>query len=119
MDRTEVFNAARRMEHEVMQRLARIAAGDLTVMDNQDESGLRQLGYAASLVKGHVDDPQDNLGAAVRLASRRLEGRKTAATSFRDPIQAKWGAPRHLDAAKLRLETPLHLMNLRRGMKMS
>lgn len=119
MDGSAVFNSARRREYEVMQRLARIAAGDLTVMDNQDETGLRQLGYAASLVQGHVDDPQDNLGAAVRLASSRLEGRKAAATSFRDPIQAKWGASRHLDAAKLRLETPLHLMKLRRGMKMS
>ena len=115
MDGSAVFGAARQSEHKVMERLARIAAGDLTVMDKQDESGLRQLGYAASLVRGHVDDPQDNLGAAVRLASKRLEGRKAAAKSFRDPVQAKWGAPRHLDAAKLRLETPLHLRKLRRG----
>ena len=115
MDRSAVFNAARRWEHEVMQRLARIAAGDLTVMNSQDESGLRQMGYAASLVRGHVDDPQDNLGAAVRLATRELEGKKSVAGSFRDPVQAKWGAPRHLDAAKLRLETPLHLLKLQCG----
>ena len=114
MDKPADFNAARRRESEVMRLLARIATGDRGVMQAQDEPGLRQLGYAASLVRGHVNDPGDNLGAAVRLASRALEGKKAVATSFRDPVQAKWGAPRHLDAAKLRRETPLHVLKLRR-----
>ena len=114
MDRSAVFNASRQREYELMQLLARIATGDRSVMRAQDERGLRQLGYAASLVHGHVDDPDDNLGAAVCLAAGKLKGKTSAATSFRDPVQAKWGAPRHLDAAKLRRETPLHLLKLRR-----
>lgn len=102
-----------------MQWLARIAAGDPSVMDGQEESGMRQMGHAASPVRGRVDDLQDSLGAAVRFASRKLEGKKSAVESFRDPVQAKWGASRHLDAAKLRLEIPLHLLKLRSGLKIS
>ena len=78
MDGSALFGSARRREHEVMQLLARIAAADLGVMTAQDEAGLRQLGYAASLMHGHVDDPQDNLGAAILLAAGQLEGKGAA-----------------------------------------
>ena len=115
MDGSGEYGAARQREHDVMQLLARIADGGLAVVKAQDESSLRQLGYAASLVHGHVDDPEDHLGAAIRLAETALEGRVAPAASFRDPDQARWGAPRHLDAAKLRRETPLHLLKLQRG----
>ena len=107
-------NSARRREEEVMRLLAQIAIGDMSVMSKRDEGSLRQLGYAASLVRGRLDDPEDNLGAAIRLAADALEGKTATATEFVDRVQAKWGAPRHLDAAKLRLETPLHLLGLRR-----
>ena len=108
------FNSARRREDRLMQLLARIAAGDIAAMSLQDESSLRQLAYAASLVEGYVDDPQDNLGSAIRLVIEELEGRNATVCSFRDPVQARWGAPWYLDAAKLRLETPLHLLELQR-----
>ena len=113
-DRLAVFNDARQWEYEAMQLLARIATGDQRVMQTQNELGLRQLGYAASLVHGHVDDQKDSLGAAVRLAAGELKAKTATAASFRDPVQAKWGAPRQLDGAKLRRETPVHLMKLRR-----
>ena len=48
-------------------------------------------GYAASLVEGYVDDPQDNLGGAIRLVTEELEGRSVTVCSFRDPVQARWG----------------------------
>ena len=96
-----------------MRLVALIADGDLALLSKQDESSLRQLGYAASLVQGCLDDPQDNLGKAIRMAAAALEGRDRPNGDFRDPVQAGWGARWHLDAAKLRLETPLHLMELR------
>ena len=91
-----------------MRLVALIADGDLALLSKQDESSLRQLGYAASLVQGCLDDPQDNLGKAIRIAAAALEGRDRSNGDFRDPVQAGWGARWHLDAAKLRLETPLH-----------
>ena len=97
-----------------MRLLARIAHGEADAMP-QDGSSLRQLGYAASLVQGYLDDPENNLGEAIRMAAERLDGKKPRASGFTDPVQAKWGAPWHLDAAKLRLETPLYLLELRRA----
>ena len=96
-----------------MQLLARIAHGESAVMPQNDECSLRQLGYAASLVQGYLDDPENNFGEAIRMAAARLDGKNLRASGFNDPIQAKWGAPWHLDAARLRLETPLYLMELR------
>ena len=84
-------------------------------MPQDDECSVRQLGYAAFLVRGCLDDPEDNLGAAIRMAAKRLDGKSPRASGFTDPVQARWGAPFHLDAAKLRLETPLYLMELRKA----
>ena len=98
-----------------MRLLARIVTNGTAAMLGMDENSLRQTGYAASLVRGRLEDPEDNLGAAIRLAIEALDGKTATATEFRDPVQAKWGAPRHLNAAKLRLETPLLLPGLRRA----
>ena len=106
---------SRRRDDEVMQLLARIVTNGTAAMLGMDENSLRQIGYAASLVRGCLEDPEDNLGAAIRLATEALEGKTATATEFRDPVQAKWGAPRHLDAAKLRLETPLLLPRVAAG----
>ena len=97
-----------------MRLVALIAEGDLAILSKQDESSLRQLGYAASLVQGCLDDTGDNLGEAIRMAASVLKGKDRPDGDFRDPVQAGRGARWHLDAAKLRLETPLHLMELRR-----
>lgn len=105
---------ARRRDEEMMRSLARVVTCGTAAMHGLDENSLRQMGYAASLVRGRLEDPEDNLGAAIRLATEALEGKTATAIEFRDPVQAKWGAPRHLDAAKLRLETPLLLPGLRR-----
>ena len=105
--------SARRRDEEVMRLLARIVTDGTAVMLALDENSMRQLGYAASLVRGRLEDPEDNLGAVISLATKALEGKTATATVFCDPVQAKWGAPRHLDAAKLRLETPLLLTGSR------
>ena len=114
-DSAQNNNLARRREEELMRLLAQLAAGDMSVISDRDDSSLWQLGYAASLVRGCLDDPEDNLGAAIRLAADVLEDKPQDAIEFVGGVQARWGAPRHLDAAKLRLETPLHLLGLRRG----
>lgn len=97
-----------------MRLLARIVHGESTAVPEDDECSLRQLGYAAFLVQGYLDDLGNNLGAAIRKAAARLDGKTPGTSGFNDPVQAKWGAPWHLDAAKFRLETPLYLMDLRR-----
>ncbi|MDE0303424.1 MAG: hypothetical protein OXI87_00860 [Albidovulum sp.] len=96
--------AARRREETLMRLVALIANGDVAIMSKQDEFSLRQLGYAACLVQGYLDDPRDNLGEAIRLAAGALEGKDRPDMEYRDAVQAKWGARWHLDAAKLRLE---------------
>ena len=106
---------SRRRDEEVMRLLARIVTNGTAAMLGMDENSLRQTGYAASLVRGRLEDPEDNLGAAIRLAIEALDGKTATATEFRDPVQAKWGAPRHLSAAKLRLETPLLLPRIAAG----
>ena len=115
MTRKIKLSTARRREDEVMRLLARIAYGETDAMPQDDENALRQLGYAASLVQGYLDDPENNLGAAIRMAADSLDGKTPGTSGFSDPVQAKWGAPWHLDAAKLRLETPLYLVELRRA----
>ena len=41
---------------------------------------LRQLGYAAYLAHGHLDDAEDNLGRAICLTAERLAGKAVMAT---------------------------------------
>lgn len=84
-------------------------------MPQDDECSLRQLGYTAFLVQGDLDDPEDNLGEVVRMAAKRLDGEAPGASGFTDPVQARWGATRHLAAAKLRSEPPLYLMEFRQA----
>lgn len=105
-------SAAWRREETLMQLVANC---DVAIMSKQDECSPRQLGCAASLVQCYLDDPRDNLGEAIRLATASLEGKDRPDMEYRDPVQAKWGARWHLDAAKLRRETPLHLIQLRRS----
>jgi len=110
----DAFGAARRREHDLMELLAKVAAGRHMPDGREDEASLRQLGYACDLARGRVEDPDGNLGRVVRFCRERLEGKAAPAGRFRDPVQASWGAPWHVDARKLRTELPLHLMKLRR-----
>lgn len=112
--REDVFGAARRRERDLMELLAKVAAGRHMPDGREDEASLRQLGYACELARGRVEDPDGNLGRAARFCRERLEGTAVPAGRFRDPVQASWGAPWHVDAGKLRTELPLHLMKLRR-----
>ena len=112
--REDVFGAARRRECDLMELLAKVAAGRHVPDGREDEASLRQLGYACELARGRVEDPDGNLGRVARFCRERLEGMAVPAGRFRDPVQAGWGALWHLDAGKLRTELPLHLMKLRR-----
>ena len=116
MDEAPDNESPRRREERLMGLVARVAAGEVSVMLDRDEASLRELAYAAHLVWGCLDDQEDNdnLGAAIRQAAAALEGKPPDATEFVDCVQARWGAQRHLDAAKLRTETALHLLGLRR-----
>jgi len=112
--REDVLGAARRRERDLMELLAKVAAGRYMPDGREDEASLRQLGYACDLARGRVEDPDGNLGRVARFCRERLEGTAVPAGRFRDPVQASWGALWHLDAGKLRTELPLHLMKLRR-----
>ena len=106
------FSPARAREDLVMRVLARVVdgGGDAAMAD----SGLplRQLGYAAALVEGCLDDPKGHLRALIRKASSSPAGHEPA-SGYVDPVQARWQAPWHMDARKLRLETPAKLAALR------
>ncbi len=108
------FGAARRRERDLMELLAKVAAGRHMPDGLEDEASLRQLGYACELARGRVEDPDGNLGRVARFCRERLEGKAVPTGRFRDPVQAGWGALWHVDAGKLRTELPLHLMKLRR-----
>ena len=97
-NRETCFGVARLRERQTMELLAKVAAGR----------------YASYLVRGRVEDPEDNLGRVARFCMERLEGAPALAGCFRDPVQARWGAPWHLDVAKLRTEVRLHLTKLQR-----
>ncbi len=107
------ISPARAREELVMRSLARTAAGDGDAVLAEHALPLRQLGYAATLVEGYVDDPQDRLGALIRKASGAPPSGEEPDGGYVDPVQARWRAPWHMDARKLRLETPLHLKELR------
>lgn len=112
--REDVLGAARRRERDLMEFLAKVAAGRHMPDGREDEASLRQLGYACELARGRVEDPDGNLGRAARFCRERLEGTAVPTGRFRDRVQASWGARWHVDAGKLRTELPLHLMKLRR-----
>lgn len=99
----------------MMSLLADVACGLFEPKGNESEADLRQLGYSAYLARGRVRDPEDRLGSLVRTCREILSGSPVPEGQYRDPIQARWGAPWHLDAAKLKTELPLHLMRLERN----
>lgn len=109
-----VFGAARRRERDLMELLAKVAAGRHMPDSREDEASLRQLGYACELARGRVEDPDGNLGRVARFCRERLKGTTAPPGRFRDPVQESWGAGWHVDAGKLRTELPLHLMKLHR-----
>ncbi len=110
----DAFGAARRRDRDLMELLAKVAAGRHMPDGREDEASLRQLGYACDLARGRVEDPDGNLGRVARFCRKRLEGTAAPAGRFRDPVQASWGALWHVDVGKLRTELPLHLVKRRR-----
>ncbi|MCY3878306.1 MAG: hypothetical protein OXF74_03890 [Rhodobacteraceae bacterium] len=80
--------SARQREEMIMQLLARIAYGEGDSVIREMRVPLRQLGYAASLVQGYLDDPHDMLNAVILQAEKAPE-EKSPLAGYRDPVQAK------------------------------
>lgn len=82
----------------------------------EEECELRQLGYSAFVARGRVDDPQDNLRQVVKYCRNHLASKPAPEGTYRDQFQRVWGAEWHLDAGKVKVELPLHVLKLQRQM---
>lgn len=110
MERNNSYGAARERECNMMKILADVVAGDFGVPEAMQADDLRQLGYAAQVVRGSVDDPEKRLTHLVKLCRAAVaEAPMVEIVDARDTVQAQWGAPWHVDARKFRRELPLHL----------
>lgn len=114
-NRNSAMSAARRREEDMLDLLARVAVHGFKPTGSEDEEHLRQLGYAASVARGRVEDPQDYLGKVVNYCRSHLPERQTTAGVYRDPVQKRWGAKWNLDVGKVRSELPLHVQKLKRS----
>lgn len=92
-----------------MDALSDVLTGRLDRVALEDEAELRQLGYAATLVKGSVKDDLGRLRRLLAVCKDALADRPLPDVSPRDAVQRRWGARFHLDARKLKHELPLHL----------
>lgn len=110
--REQRYSEARQREHDVMVALARAVLGQKVIEEGEPPDTLRQLGYAAYLVRGRVDDPQDCLGQLALHCMKMVEHAPMPEVRFRDSVQARWGAPYGMDVHKLRTELPLHIRRL-------
>lgn len=114
-DRESRFGDARRREHEMLALLARAALGRYELGGCESEADLRQLGYAAELALGRVEDPDRNLSKLVAQCRERLRGSDAPDGDYRDSVQARWGAAWNFDIGKLKTELPLYRMQLARN----
>ncbi|WP_036796887.1 hypothetical protein [Leisingera caerulea] len=114
-NRNNGLSPARRREKDMLDLLARVAVHGFTPTGSEDEGHLRQLGYAANVARGRVEDPQDYLGKVVKYCRSHLPERPAPAGVYRDPVQKRWGAKWNLDVGKVRSELPLHVQKLKRS----
>lgn len=103
------FGHARSRENAMLARLAGVVCDGDGLTGAETSEDLRQLGYAAHLARGRVDDPDNHLGRIVKACQSALQGQEPPVGHYRDGAQALWGAAWHLDATKLRTELPLHI----------
>lgn len=108
------YGPARQREHDLMSLLARVVIGEGPGVETLEPDEVRQLGYAAHLVRGRVPDPEDHLGRFSRSCLLRVLDMPKPDLAYRDHVQARWGAAYGLDPRKLRTELPLHLERARR-----
>lgn len=109
------YGPARQREHDLMRLLARVVIGGDLAIGSLSLEETRQLGYAAHLARGRIADPEDKLGQLSRACLIRVQGLPTPDRTYRDAVQARWGAAHSLDPRKLRTELSLHLERFRRG----
>lgn len=109
---------ARRREQNMLTVLAEVVVHGFVPEASEEESELRQLGYAAFIARGRVDDPDDNLGQVVKYCRDRLADRPPAQGTYRDLVQQRWGAEWYLDLGKVRAELPLHVLRQKRLKRM-
>ena len=98
----------------MMDLLASIAAGKHFPNGDESEDELRQLGYAASLARGRIEDPEDHITRVVKYCRSRVENLPIPAREYRDHVQEWWGASWHLDAQMLKKELHLHMKRIQK-----
>ncbi len=113
MNQSKGYSPARKREHDLMTTLAQVVVGRFVMSMSAPADDLRQLGYAAQLARGHVDDPQKRLVAVVKACSNAVSGLPKPSVVARDKVQAEWGAPWHVDSGKLKTELPLYVRQVR------
>lgn len=92
-----------------METLALMLVGKVRLEEVHNLSDLRQLGYAAHLVKRNVDDPKDLLSEFSKFAFEKTKDLPRADVTYVDAIQERWAAEHYMSARKLRNELPLHI----------
>jgi hypothetical protein len=112
LSHNKTYGPARQREHDVMCFLARVVHGVEVFSGEIDFDELRQLGYAAYLSQGRVCDPGNRLGIFARECLSITKDIPKTVTTYRDPVQERWGAMHWMDPRKLRTELPLHIRKL-------
>jgi len=94
----------------MMKTLANALVGDFSLPHSAPLDDLRQLGYAAQVARGSVDDPEDRLTCLVKFCRAAVSNAPVAdVVHAHDANQARWGAAWHVDVSKFRTELPLHV----------
>lgn len=75
-----------------MELLASIAVGKYFPTGKESEDELRQLGYAASLARGRIDDPEGHVTKVMKYCKSQVENLPIPNREYRDHVQARWGA---------------------------
>lgn len=111
MDKASV----RALEENLLDLLATAALGEAVDFSVMSPTEVAELGYAAQLARGRIEDPDDRLGTTMRkcrdlLATVTLEEVENPKTK----LQARWKAPFPLDLGKIRSELSLRMRTAKR-----
>lgn len=111
--------SVRALEESLLDLLATAALGKTVDYSAMSPTEVAELGYAAQLARGRVEDPDDRLGAVMRRCRDLLEA--TALAEVEKPktaLQARWKAPFSLDLGKIRSELKLRMRAAERRAEM-
>lgn len=106
------LGTSRQRERDIMAIIARVIAGCEVLRGTESTEELRQLGYAAHLASDLVEEGRKPLRALASYCWTIVCSVPRGPFTYRDIVQARWGARYHLEAGKLRTELPIHVRNL-------